>query len=252
MLDSITRFSTRVQNYLKYRPRYPPEIIPLLEKECGLTPAALIADVASGTGFLSELFVQNGNRVIGVEPNPEMRTASENVLRQYSNFTTLNGTAEATTLPEASVDFVTVGQAFHWFDVEGAKKEFARIIKPDGWGMFVWNGLKTDDTGAMKEFQTLFIEYSTDYHHAVRELDDSDMEEFFSPRAYSKRTFTNHQSLTFEGLVGRVLSMSYAPEEDAPNYPHMVRDLKKLFDKYQLDGLFTVRYHTPVYYGRLS
>lgn len=251
MHDSITRFSNRVENYLKYRPRYPPEIISLLERECRLTGASIIADVASGTGFLSELFLKNGNNVLGVEPNAEMRAAGENILQQYSNFTSVIGTAEATGLRDASVDFVTAGQAFHWFDVERTKNEFGRILKPDGWCMFVWNGFHTDDTGPMKEFQRLFIDYSTDYHHAVRELDDGDMEEFFSPRPYFKRTFTNSQSLDFEGLTGRVLSMSYAPAQDAPNYPRMIRDLKNLFDKYQQDGQFTIEYTTPAYYGQL-
>lgn len=252
MVDSITRFSNRVDNYLKYRPRYPPEIIQLLEKECGLTPASTVADVGSGTGFLTELFLKNGNAVFGVEPNPEMRKAGAAVLSSYPNFTSINGKAEATTLPAGSVDFVTAGQAFHWFDVQSTKKEFARIAKPAGWGVFIWNGFHTADTGPMKEFQELFIKYSTDYQHAVRELHENDFEEFFSPRAYFNRTFANSQSLTLEGLVGRVKSMSYAPPEEDPRFPLMLRDLRDLFDKYQHEGTFTLHYHTPLYYGRLS
>lgn len=252
MLDSITRFSNRVENYLKYRPRYPPEIISLLEAECGLTPASIIADVAYGTGFLTELFLKNGNTVFGIEPNAEMRAAGENLLASYSNFTSVVGTAEATSLEDSSVDFATAGQAFHWFDVERTKKEFSRILRPDGWCMFVWNGFNSEDTGPMQEFQKVFVEYSTDYHHAVREVNDSDMEEFFSPRPYYKRSFANDQSLDFEGLVGRVLSMSYAPVQDAPNYRLLITALKDLFDKYEQNGRFTIHYDTPVYYGQLD
>src|SRR5438445_515341 len=104
MLDPTKRFSNRVENYVKYRPRYPAEIIPLLQRECGLTPESIVADVGSGTGFLTELFLKNGNPVFGIEPNAEMRAAGEQLLAQYANFTSVNATAEATTLADATID----------------------------------------------------------------------------------------------------------------------------------------------------
>ena len=116
MLDPTKRFSNRVENYLKYRPRYPAAIIPLLESECGLTPETLVADVGSGTGFLTELFLKHGNRVLGVEPNAEMRSAGERLLAKYPTFCSVNAMAEATTLADSSIDLIIAGQAFHWFD----------------------------------------------------------------------------------------------------------------------------------------
>ena len=110
MSDPTQRFSNRVENYLRYRPRYPAEILDVLKAECGLQVTSLIADVGSGTGFLAELFLSNGNQVFGIEPNREMREAGEQLLGSYSKFTSVAATAEATTLPEASVDFVTAGQ----------------------------------------------------------------------------------------------------------------------------------------------
>src|SRR5207245_7368130 len=109
-------FSNRVENYLRYRPRYPTEIIDALTAECGLRTTSVIADLGSGTGFLAELFLSNGNQVFGIEPNREMREAGEQLLRSYPKFASVAASAEATTLAEASVDFVTAGQAFHWFD----------------------------------------------------------------------------------------------------------------------------------------
>src|SRR6266496_249812 len=111
MAASTERFSSRVENYARYRPRYPAEIVGLLESECGLTDGSVIADIGSGTGFLAELFLRNGNRVFGVEPNRDMRVAGEGLLAAYSNFTSLAGTAEATTLADRSVDFVIAGEA---------------------------------------------------------------------------------------------------------------------------------------------
>src|SRR3989442_4486347 len=102
MLDPTKRFSNRVEAYVKYRPRYRPEIIPLLQSKCSLTPESIVADIGSGTGFLTELFLKNGNPVFGIEPNAEMRAAGEQLLAQYPNFTSVNGTAEATTLVDAS------------------------------------------------------------------------------------------------------------------------------------------------------
>ena len=126
MFNPTLRFSSRVENYVKYRPGYPTGVVDPLAKECGLTAKSVIADIGSGTGILSELLLKNGNRVVSVEPNREMRETSEQLLGKYSRSTSVNGTAEEITLADCSVDFITAGQAFHWFDRERARKEFAR------------------------------------------------------------------------------------------------------------------------------
>src|SRR5258708_10384954 len=110
------RFSSRVGNYVRYRPGYPPAVLDLLRKQCGLTSSTVIADVASGTGIFTRILLESGNRVFGVEPNLEMRKAGEEFLGAYPHFTSVEGTAEATTLPDHSVGFVTAAQAAHWFD----------------------------------------------------------------------------------------------------------------------------------------
>ncbi len=129
MTDPTRRFSGRVENYARYRPGYPGEVLDLLRQRCGLTEDSEIADVGSGTGALARLFLENGNRVFGVEPNAEMRGAGERLLRRYGRFTSVAARAEDTTLTEGSVDLVTAGQAFHWFDLGPTRREFARILK---------------------------------------------------------------------------------------------------------------------------
>jgi ubiquinone/menaquinone biosynthesis C-methylase UbiE len=132
MEDSTKRFSNRVENYVKYRPHYPQEIINFLSEEIGLNSEKTIADIGSGTGISAELFLENGNKVYGIEPNKEMREAAEIYLEKYKYFISVNGTAEDTLLENDSMDIVLAGQAFHWFDVEKAKKEFKRILKGRG------------------------------------------------------------------------------------------------------------------------
>lgn len=252
MLDPTQRFSNRVENYFKYRPRYPPEILPLLEKECGLTRDSVIADVGSGTGFLSELFVRNGNRVFGVEPNAEMRAAGERLLAGYENFTSVDATAEATTLPEHSVDFVTAGQAFHWFDRIKTRSEFPRILKNDGWVVIVWNTFPLARSELVEGYHQVLLRYGTDYREVTREIDESGVRLFFPPGAIKTARFYYQQMFDWEGFKGRLLSASFAPQPDSPNYEPMLQELRKVFDSNQKDGTVIFDYDTEVYYGRLS
>src|SRR5690349_10735071 len=91
--NPTSRFSSRVENYIKYRPSYPPAVGDLLQSECGLHAASRVADIGSGTGLLAKLLLKRGCQVFGVEPNREMREAGERLLSVYTNFTSVEGTA---------------------------------------------------------------------------------------------------------------------------------------------------------------
>src|ERR1700732_1505170 len=156
--DAKQRFSNRVADYVRYRPAYPSELLDVLRRECGLRPGHVIADMGSGTGFLSELFLKNGNRVYGIEPNEAMRQAGEEYLASYDGFASINGSVEATTLDDASIDFVSAGQAFHWFEPVVARREFGRILKPDGWIVVLWNDRQMD-TPFASAYEDLLVKY---------------------------------------------------------------------------------------------
>ena len=252
MLDPTRRFSNRVQNYLKYRPRYPPAIIALLESECGLTSESVIADLGSGTGLLTELFLKNGNQVFGVEPNAEMRAAGEREMASYADFSSVDATAEATTLPDYSADFIVAGQAFHWFDRECAQTEFSRILKPAGWVVLIWNGFFVESSPLMAAYQKLVLQHGTDYQEVSRELDHSDIASFFAPDSCKIAHFNFQQTFDYQGLKGRLLSSSFVPERNHPNYEPMLRDLRAIFDAHQKDRKVAFAYETEVYYGQLS
>jgi SAM-dependent methyltransferase len=252
VIDPTKRFSNRVENYVKYRPSYPAAIVPLLESECGLTPESVIADLGSGTGLLSEIFLRNGNPLIGVEPNLEMRLAGEKHLRQYPKFSSVEGTAEATTLANESVDFITAGQSFHWFDRARARVEFERILKPGGWVAIVWNGFRVETSALNAAYQDLVLEYGTDYEAVHHEVVAADIESFFPAGNCKFARFDFQQRFGYEGLEGRLLSSSYAPEPDHPNYHPMLRDLRTVFNENQKDGKIVFDYETEIYYGQLS
>jgi SAM-dependent methyltransferase len=250
--DSKERFSSRVADYVRYRPSYPHDALTLLKSECGLRSGHVIADIGSGTGFLSELFLKNGNRVYGIEPNKEMREAGEEYLASYDSFGSIEAAAEATTLEDATIDFVTAGQAFHWFDQTAARREFARILKPEGWVVVMWNDREMNSAFATA-YEDVLVKFGTDYK-VVRESypEMAAMQEFFAGGSVQQRSVPNAQILDWDGLAGRLRSSSYAPLEGQPNYPPMMAALDELFRANQVDGRVKMEYATHMYYGRLA
>jgi SAM-dependent methyltransferase len=226
------------------------EVIKLLEKECGLTPDSIIADIASGTGIFTKLFLEHGNPVFGVEPNPDMRRAGEEFLAQYPKFTSIDGTAEVTTLRAKSVDFVTAAQAGHWFDPTKSRGEFARILKQDGWLVLVWNERLTDSSQFLRDYEEMLLRFGTDYKEVRHE--HAVVGAFFSPSPFQERTFTIQQKFDYAGVEGRLMSSSYAPGPEHPNYQPMLRELQRIFQLYQKDGQVVIEYITRMYFGRLN
>ncbi len=253
MTDVTQRFSSRVENYIKYRPGYPNEVIETLRSECGLTADSIIADIGSGTGILTEMFLRNGDLVYGIEPNREMREAGERLLKGYPRFHSVAAQAEETRLPDHGVDFITAGQAFHWFDREKAREEFARILKPKGWIALIWNERVTTTTQFLVAYEQLLKDYSTDYEQVDhRRIDEDVIRDFFGSDDFRLKRFKNVQVFDYEGLKGRLLSSSYAPEEGRPNYEPMLAELERIFQTYQDEGKVVFEYVTQMYYGQLS
>jgi ubiquinone/menaquinone biosynthesis C-methylase UbiE len=250
--DSTQRFSPRVENYVRYRPGYPSEILGLLKQECGLTRDSVIADIAFGTGIFTRMLLEDGNRVIGVEPNDAMRRAGEEFLAEYSRFTSVDGTAEATTLPDHSVDIITAAQAAHWFDCEKARMEFRRVLKPGGCLALIWNERRLDADAFACEYEKLVIEYGTDYlqvrHHGAKRA----TEELFGSSSYQVREFATRQEFDYPAIEGRLLSSSYAPLAGHPNYKPMLEELRRIFDAYHVNGLVAFEYDTRVYFGQVK
>jgi SAM-dependent methyltransferase len=235
--NATSRFSDRVENYVRYRPGYPPEVVQELQSECGLIASHVVADIASGTGIWTRLLLENGNPVFGVEPNAEMRQAGERLLAAFPKFTSIAGTAEATTLADRSVDFVTAAQAAHWFDRAGARREFVRILKPGGWLVLLWNERLTDATAFLRDYEQLLVTYGTDYQDIRHEHTTSAVNEFFDPSPFQERTFAMRQEFDYAGVEGRLLSSSYAPGPEHSKHAPMLRELRGIFEANAVEGL---------------
>jgi len=248
MINSVTRFSGRAENYVKYRPGYPTALTQYLEKYCGLTSKSAIADIGSGTGISTKLFLENGNIVFAVEPNDAMRLAAENYLDGFQNFCSLPGTAEATGIDRESIDLTIAAQAFHWFDPEASKREFCRILKPDGHAVLIWNERKLDATPFLSEYEQLLLKYATDYRKVRHENVDTDRIATFLGHDFGTAIFENEQVLDFDGIKGRLLSSSYMPDEASPHFAAMIEELKTLFAKHAESDRIKVLYDTKIYH----
>ena len=250
-LNPTQRFSNRVENYVKYRPSYPTAVLTCLRDECGLGETAVIADVGSGTGILARLFLQNGNRVLGIEPNQEMRDAGEAFLAEFPQFSSVNGTAEATTLPDSSVDFVTAGQAAHWFDRESSLPEFRRILRPGGAVVLVWNTMAFDASPFMQGYEQLALRYFDGKPSRENELRGGVLA--YLGEGAQVRTFTNAQQFDLPGITGRLLSTSYAPLAGDPRHEPMLAELRELFKANVAEnGRITFNYVAELYYSQFE
>jgi SAM-dependent methyltransferase len=249
--DPAKRFSSRVADYVRYRPSYPPEVVEWLVAECGLTPQSVVADIGSGTGFFAALFLRFGCKVFGVEPNREMRQAGEGILAHEPRFKSVEGRAEATGLADRSVDFVTAGQAFHWFDRAAAKMEFQRILRPPGWVVLAWNERLVEGP-FLEAYEAVLIRYSPDYQRVDhRQVDGAAMDSFFGPGHWKQAAFPNEQHFNLEGVLGRLHSSSYAPPPGSEAYRSTNAEVARAFAESQQEGQVTFRYLTRVYAGTL-
>jgi SAM-dependent methyltransferase len=243
MASTVERFNDRVENYVKYRPGYPPEVLDVLRRECGLSKDDVVADVGSGTGISSRIFLENGNAA--------MTAAAVDQLAKFPWFIPVNGTAEATTLPEQSIDIVVSAQAFHWFEPAATRREFERILRPGGHIVLMWNERRLSSTPFLAEYEALLIKFGRDYEQVRHEnIGDERLSRFF-PGDYGHAAFENIQHLDFDGLKGRMLSSSYMPAPGDEVFDTMIGELQDVFAKHAESGRIKVFYDTNVYYSRV-
>lgn len=251
--DPKLRFTDRVDAYSRYRPTYPQEVFDLLKSRCGLETPRRVADVGSGTGILTRPFLERGHTVFAVEPNKAMRRAAERTLAGSDSFYSVDGAAEATSLPDDSIHLIVSGQAFHWFDLDQAHREFGRILKPGGWVAILWNDRRKTSTPFLRGYEELLIRHGTDYQQVDHtRLGHEELATFFGTTHFETSRFGNHQRLDFDGLRGRLESSSYVPTSGASGYEPMIAHLRILFDAHSSAGTVTIDYDTLLYCGQLG
>ena len=249
--DPTQRFSSRVVDYGRYRPDYPPGVLDLLRREIGVTKATVVADVGAGTGIATAMFLRQGNRVFAVEPNRAMRTAAERRLRAFPGFRSVAGRAEATTLPNGSVDCVLAAQAFLWFDPAKTRTEFRRILRPGGRVVLLWNRRLKESTPFLRAYEALLETHGVDYTRVRHErIDDRALARFFAP-GFRRHALPHAQVLDFRSLKGRLLSSSYAPLAGHRGHAPMMAALQRIFREHQAHGRVRLEYETVIYVGHI-
>ncbi len=245
------RFTKRVENYVKYRPGYPPEVFEFLRDEYGLSENSVIADIGAGTGISAKYFLERGCKVFGIEPNDAMREAAEDFLRNFPKFESVKGTAEATNLGDESVDFVVAATAFHWFDKLKSRDEFRRILRQTGYIVLMWNVRRLVSNSLTEDYENLLREFGTDYKEInCEKFSGETLCELFGGN-FRQVTFLNAQMFDFEGLKGRVLSSSYIPLEGEQHYEEMLIRLNDIFRRCEKDGRVEILYNTEVFTGKI-
>lgn len=251
MTGHAGRFSDRAADYARFRPGYPEALMDVLDEEGGLGPGHVVADVGSGTGLLTRLLLDHGKRVVAVEPDAAMRRVAEEALGGRTGFRSVAGSAEDTTLADASVDYVTAGQAFHWFDREAAREEFRRILRPPRRASLIWYTRDAGRTPFMEALEALLLEHGTDYRRVRHDrLEQDEIRAFFSDD-YGVRVLPHVQVLDREGLRGRLRSMSYLPAPGEAGHEEVMAAADALFETHRDDGSVRIEYDLEVHLGRV-
>ncbi len=247
-MDATQRFTGRADHYADHRPSYPPAVLETLREAGRLLPREVVADVGAGTGILTELLLRNGNPVIAVEPNANMRSALASLRSAWPLLQVVSGAAEATTLPQASVDMVVVAQAFHWFDPQRTRQEFARILRQGGRIALVWNVRDKSATPFLRGYEAMLDAHAAEYARLkAGPIDLPVLEEFFAPGGCHSRTFAHERPYDLAGLLGLLRSTSYAPQPGAPHYEAMTAELERLFVAHAVAGSIAMKYQTRLF-----
>lgn len=250
-MQTSEQFSGRVENYILYRPHYPKDVLLFIEKQLDID-TLVIADIGSGTGISSEIFLKNGNTVYAIEPNKEMRESAEYIHQGDKNFISINATAEDTSLNSGSIDLIVCGQAFHWFNKTLTKREFQRIGSCKASLLLMWNERKKSSAFQQAYENTLCeIALPNEAKASTNMIDERAIRDFFSPNRYVYQSFSHSQHFDFEGLKGRLQSSSYAPRENHPNHCLMMPKLKHIFDLFRIKDKVEFEYDCKIYFGQL-
>lgn len=248
--DARAVFSTKVADYSASRPDYPEPLFERLSAACELSADAVIADIGAGTGLLTQGLLQRGYQVIAVEPNAAMRQACDHFLGKFSGYRSVEGSAESIPLEASSVDLITAAQAFHWFEIEKARTECLRVLRPKGKVALIWNDRVFEDPLHV-ELDTIFAEFGGAKRAAlVAHAKGTDVLRFFGLTTPMEFSWPHEHLLVEEGLASLVFSRSYMPERNSPAGKEVRFRVYEVFSRFAKAGVLAVRYRTIAKAGR--
>jgi SAM-dependent methyltransferase len=241
-------FSAKVADYLASRPDYPLALFDALRAR--VPAGATVADLGAGTGLLTRGLLSVGYRVLAVEPNAAMRAAADHLLSSQPDYRSVDGSAEAMSAPDGSLDLITAAQAFHWFDIERARAEMLRVLKPNGLVALIWNDRQPGEALHVA-LDEVFADFGGARRNALLAHEDrQDVPRFFAGGASEEFTWPHQHLLDADGLLSLVFSRSYMPERQSPAGTAAAREVRHIFDQHATDGRVAVRYRTVAILGR--
>ena len=247
MKNSSEKFTGKADAYSLARPAYPKKFLDDLYEEFGCSTNSVIADIGSGTGKLTRMLLEKGNKVFAIEPNADMREKAESQLNIYKNFYSINACAENTTLSDKSIDFITVAQAFHWFDTQSFKKECSRILKLNGKIMIVYN-LRNQEAECTKALAALRKKFNAEFKGFSNGISNNECLAFFNNKCDIFKC-VNDAVFDRQGYINRIMSSSYSLKENDLMFSEYLDDINALFDKFSVNGKITIPTHTVAYIG---
>ena len=260
-MNSTTRFTGRSKQYVKYRPSYPPQVLSHLRETIGWSQEKRIADVGAGTGIFTKLILEQGNEVVAIEPNDDMRSELMEQLQSYvteqntqhsNKLSVRNGSAEMTGLSDHSVDGIVCAQSFHWFDQKRARAEFIRVLKPQADVVLLWNQRDVQASQFVRDYESLFMQYGEQYNAVKHKQMNVDVLTSFFGRKPQLVSFYYEQPLEYEQLIGRIQSSSFSITEQDTRYEAFMNDIKAIFSRHEQAGIVKMIYRTDVYWGKLT
>lgn len=249
IVDNTTKFTGKSSAYVEARPGYVSELFDYLKDELGVNEQTIIADIGSGTGKLSQDLLKIAGTVYCVEPNDEMRQVAESLLHDQEGFISVKGSAEQTTLVDKCVDFILVGQAFHWFEPKSFKKECTRLLKDKGKVILVWNS-RVKESEQIIENDEICKQYCKTFKGFSGGLEEQMISDFFDG-VYKIKKVKNDLLFDKEKYMKRMMSASYSLTENDPNFTDYFIALEQFFDKYAENGILTMPNETVWYIGEV-
>ncbi len=243
-------FSSKVTDYVASRPDYPAALFEALTVRCKLLPGATVVDVGAGTGLLTQGLLEHGYQVWAMEPNPAMRAVADRALARGSGYRSAEGTAESLPMADASADLITAAQAFHWFDVDRARLEFLRVLRPQGQVALIWNDRVASDPLHLALDEILDQHGGAKRNALVKHEERGDLPRFFGAGIPTELSWPHEHSLNETGLLSLAFSRSYMPQRDSVAGRQASEQLRRLYRRFASDGKLVVRYNTVAIIGR--
>lgn len=250
-MDTTTVYSTKAEKYAKFRWDYAEKAIETIFTITQITRHSIVADLGAGTGILTRHFATKAKAIYAIEPNFELRQILTRDLSAIPAISIMVGTAEATQLPDTSVDVLTVAQAIHWFQPEPARQEMMRILKNDGWLVLLRNyGTNRAHNEAIGNLMTKA--FGADFSKVNERPKEKPIRFYYGNDAFQKFVFPFAFRQNWDEFIGSLTTASFMPDEDHPLFQKLETRAREIFARFAQHDYIKVEGETELIIGQPS